>query len=66
MNARYMADRSHNKKNDVTMEYRYRVDKYFVTINTQLGELNSSFNEHVVKVLTFTAALDPKRLLQVI
>nr|KJB80131.1 hypothetical protein B456_013G082100 [Gossypium raimondii] len=53
MNAQYIVGRSHNKKEDVTVEHHYRVDILFAKINTQL------FNEHVVELLTLTTALDP-------
>ncbi|KAH1039807.1 hypothetical protein J1N35_041550 [Gossypium stocksii] len=50
----------HNKKEDVIVEYHYRVDIFFATIDTQLQELKSMFNEHVVELLTLTTALDLK------
>ncbi|TYH12885.1 hypothetical protein ES288_A06G101500v1 [Gossypium darwinii] len=49
-----------NKKEDVTVEHHYRVDIFFATIDTQLQELKSRFNENVVELLTLTTALDPK------
>ncbi|TYH24740.1 hypothetical protein ES288_A03G115100v1 [Gossypium darwinii] len=60
MNAQYIVGRSRNKKEDVTVEHHYRVDIFFATINTQLQELKSRFNENVVELLTLTTALDPK------
>ncbi|TYI36761.1 hypothetical protein ES332_A03G164000v1 [Gossypium tomentosum] len=60
MNAQYIVGRSHNKKEDVTVEHHYRVDIFFATIDTHLQELKSRFNENVVELLTLTIALDPK------
>ncbi|TYI36023.1 hypothetical protein ES332_A03G114400v1 [Gossypium tomentosum] len=60
MNAQYIVGRSRNKKEDVTVEHHYRVDIFFATIDTQLQELKSRFNENVVELLTLTTALDPK------
>ncbi|KAK8334131.1 hypothetical protein V6Z12_A10G247900 [Gossypium hirsutum] len=60
MNAQYIVGRSRNKKEDVTVEHHYRVDIFFATIDTQLQELKSRFNENVVKLLTLTTALNPK------
>ncbi|KAH1073882.1 hypothetical protein J1N35_026210 [Gossypium stocksii] len=60
MNAQYVVGHSRNKKEDVTVEHHYRVDIFFATIDTQLQELKSRFNENVVELLTLTTALDPK------
>ncbi|KAK8363395.1 hypothetical protein V6Z11_A03G161900 [Gossypium hirsutum] len=60
MNAQYIVGRSHNKKEDVTVEHHYRVDIFFATIDTHLQKLKSRFNENVVELLTLTIALDPK------
>nr|KJB82357.1 hypothetical protein B456_013G192400 [Gossypium raimondii] len=60
MNAQYILGRSHNKKEDVIVEHHYRVNLFFATINTQLQELKSRFNEHVVELLTLTTTLNPK------
>ncbi|TYH35650.1 hypothetical protein ES332_D13G206800v1 [Gossypium tomentosum] len=60
MNAQYIVGRSHNKKEDVIVEHHYRVNLFFATIDTQLQELNSRFNEHVVELLTLTTTLNPK------
>ncbi|XP_012453530.2 uncharacterized protein LOC105775569 [Gossypium raimondii] len=60
MNAQYIMGRSRNKKEDVTVEHHYPVDIFFDTIDAQLQELKSRFNEHVVNLLTLTTALDPK------
>ncbi|XP_017604620.1 uncharacterized protein LOC108451442 [Gossypium arboreum] len=59
MNAQYIVGRSRNKKEDVTVEHHHRVDIFFATIDTQLQELKSRFNENVVELLTLTAALGP-------
>ncbi|XP_016690789.1 uncharacterized protein [Gossypium hirsutum] len=64
MNAQYIVGRSRNKKEDVIVEHYYRVDIFFATIDTQLQELKSRFNEIVVKLLTLTKALDPKEFLK--
>ncbi|KAH1056471.1 hypothetical protein J1N35_034536 [Gossypium stocksii] len=58
MNAQW--GRSRNKKENVIVEHHYRVDIFFATIDTQLQELKSRFNENVVELLTFTIALDLK------
>ncbi|KAL1078933.1 hypothetical protein V6Z11_D10G189000 [Gossypium hirsutum] len=50
------------KKEDVTVEHHYQVDIFFATIDTQLQELKSRFNENVVELLTFTTALDHNEL----
>ncbi|XP_012442185.2 uncharacterized protein LOC105767223 [Gossypium raimondii] len=60
MNAQYIVGRSRNNKEAVTVEHHYRVDIFFSTIDTQLQELKSMFNEHVVELLTLTTALDLK------
>ncbi|TYJ00032.1 hypothetical protein E1A91_A13G059100v1, partial [Gossypium mustelinum] len=60
MNAQFIVGRSHNKKEDVTVEHQYRVNIFFATIDTELQELKSMFNEHVVELLTLTTTLDPK------
>ncbi|KAK8321710.1 hypothetical protein V6Z11_A12G120300 [Gossypium hirsutum] len=60
MNAQYIVGCSRNKKEDVTVEHHYRVDVFFATIDTQLQELKSRFNENVFELLTFTKTLDPK------
>ncbi|PPR92804.1 hypothetical protein GOBAR_AA27869 [Gossypium barbadense] len=60
MNAQYIVGRSRKKKEDVTVEHHYIVDIFFDTIDTQLQELKSRFNEHVVELLTLTTTLDPK------
>ncbi|KAK8302848.1 hypothetical protein V6Z11_D04G113100 [Gossypium hirsutum] len=60
MNAQYIVGRSRNNKKAVTVEHHYRVDIFFATIDTQLQELKSRFNEHVVELLTLTTALDLK------
>ncbi|TYI77909.1 hypothetical protein E1A91_D06G174300v1 [Gossypium mustelinum] len=46
MNAQYIVGRSRNKKEDVTVEHHYQVDIFFATIDTQLQELKSRFNEN--------------------
>ncbi|KAK5793023.1 hypothetical protein PVK06_034157 [Gossypium arboreum] len=45
MNAQYIVSRSRSKKEDVTVKHHYRVDIFFATIDTQLQELKSKFNE---------------------
>ncbi|TYG73602.1 hypothetical protein ES288_D04G114100v1 [Gossypium darwinii] len=60
MNAQYIVGRSRNNKKAVIVEHHYRVDIFFATIDTQLQELKSRFNEHVVELLTPTTALDLK------
>ncbi|PPD96221.1 hypothetical protein GOBAR_DD06764 [Gossypium barbadense] len=63
MNVQYIVDNeSYIKKEDVTVEHHYQVDIFFATIDTQLQELKSRFNENVVELLTFTTALDHNEL----
>ncbi|OMO77763.1 Zinc finger, TTF-type [Corchorus olitorius] len=52
--------RSRLQKNSVTMEHHYKVDVFFATIDRQLNELNSRFNEQAVQLLTLSSALDPR------
>ncbi|TYH62800.1 hypothetical protein ES332_D07G144800v1 [Gossypium tomentosum] len=60
INSQYIMGRSRKKKEDVIVEHHYQVNIFFATINTQLQELKSRFNEHVVELLTLTTTLDPK------
>ncbi|KAG4126609.1 hypothetical protein ERO13_D10G167366v2 [Gossypium hirsutum] len=62
MNVQYIVGCSYIKKEDVTVEHHYQVDIFFATIDTQLQELKSRFNENVVELLTFTTALDHNEL----
>ncbi|PPD90623.1 hypothetical protein GOBAR_DD12448 [Gossypium barbadense] len=59
MNAQYIVSCSRNKKEDVTVKHHYRVNILFATIDTQLQELKSKFNEHVVELLILTTISDP-------
>ncbi|OMO50620.1 hypothetical protein COLO4_37978 [Corchorus olitorius] len=52
--------RSRLQKNSVTMEHHYKVDIFFATIDRQLNESNSRFNEQAVQHLTLSSALDPR------
>ncbi|TYH50390.1 hypothetical protein ES332_D10G203400v1 [Gossypium tomentosum] len=62
MNVQYIVGCSYIKKEGVTVEHHYQVDIFFATIDTQLQELKSRFNENVVELLTFTTALDHNEL----
>ena len=50
-----------NQKGHIIIEYHFRVDIFFfVTIEKQLQELNSKFNDQVIDLLTLSIALIPK------
>ncbi|GKF07748.1 zinc finger MYM-type protein 1-like protein, partial [Tanacetum coccineum] len=49
------------KKNNVIVEHHYRVDVFYSTIDSQLVELNSRFNEAVTELLRLIVALDPRK-----
>ncbi|XP_061358437.1 uncharacterized protein LOC133302645 [Gastrolobium bilobum] len=62
MNARYAPGRGlcHSDVEYVSIEHHYRVNLFIATIDTQLQEINSRFNENTVELLTLSAALDPR------
>ena len=62
MGAPYIAGqgRSRHRKDPVTMEHHFRVDIFYVTIDSQLQELNERFKEDVVELLMLCSALDPR------
>ena len=53
MNARYVErrGRAHHQQADFTIEHHYRVDMFYVAINSQLQELNQWFSEDAVESL---------------
>ncbi|XP_071905762.1 uncharacterized protein [Coffea arabica] len=55
MNAQYIArrGRSRNNHDEISMEHYYRVDIFLATIDYQLQELHSRFNDHTVELLVF-------------
>ena len=42
------------------MEHHFRVDIFYITIDSQLQELNERFKEYVVELLMLCSALDPR------
>ncbi|XP_027171801.1 uncharacterized protein LOC113771421 [Coffea eugenioides] len=60
MNAQYIArrGRSQSHHDEISMEHYYRVDIFLATIDYQLQELHSRFNDHIVELLALSTALD--------
>ncbi|XP_076946237.1 uncharacterized protein LOC143617619 [Bidens hawaiensis] len=50
------------KKGHVTFEHYYRVDLFTNTLDKQLHELNSRFNEHVMELLSLSSRLVSKEI----
>ena len=51
--------RSCNQQDIVTIEYHYRVNIFYATIDSQLQELNYRFNEDAMELLRLSSALEP-------
>ncbi|XP_071932993.1 uncharacterized protein [Coffea arabica] len=66
MNAQYIArrGRSRSHHDEISVEYYYRVDRFLATIDYQLQELHSRFNDHTVELLILSTALDPRNAIQ--
>ncbi|XP_028127119.1 uncharacterized protein LOC114323658 [Camellia sinensis] len=66
MNARYIGRRGRARahQDDFTIEHYYRVDIFYVAIDSQLQELNGQFNEHAIELLNLSSALDPRDLFE--
>nr|XP_027069384.1 uncharacterized protein LOC113694727 [Coffea arabica] len=62
MNAQYIArrGRSRSHHNEISVEHYYQVDIFLATIDYQLQELHSRFNDHTVELLVLSTALDPR------
>ncbi|XP_071722923.1 uncharacterized protein [Rutidosis leptorrhynchoides] len=54
--------RAHHQQEDITTEHHYKADIFNALVDTQLHELNSKFNDHAMKLLTLSSALDPKEM----
>ena len=66
MNARYVErrGRARNQQDNVTIEYHYRVNIFYVAIDSQLQELNHQFNEDAMELLRLSLALEPREALK--
>ncbi|XP_027090299.1 uncharacterized protein [Coffea arabica] len=62
MNAQYIErrGRSRSHHDEISVEHYYRVDLFLATIDYQLQELHSRFNDHAVELLVLSTALDPR------
>ncbi|XP_025647734.1 uncharacterized protein [Arachis hypogaea] len=60
MSAQYVFRRGRSRQPSVTVEHHYRIDVFLATIDSQIQELNSRFNEQTIELLTLSCALDPK------
>ncbi|XP_072078121.1 uncharacterized protein [Arachis hypogaea] len=60
MSAQYIFGRGRSRQPSVTVEHHYRIDVFLATIDSQIQELNSRFNEQTIELLTLSCALDPK------
>lgn len=62
MSAPYTSTRYRPRKKDghVSFEHFYRVDLFTTTLDKQLQELNSRFNERAIELLSLSASLVPK------
>ncbi|XP_071939208.1 uncharacterized protein [Coffea arabica] len=62
MNAQYIArrGRSRSHHDEISVEHYYRVDIFLATIDYQLQELHSRFNDHTVELLILSTALNPR------
>nr|XP_027102760.1 uncharacterized protein LOC113724004 [Coffea arabica] len=62
MNAQYIArpSRSRSHHDEISVEHYYQMDIFLATIDYQLQELHSRFNDHTVELLVLSTALDPR------
>ncbi|XP_015931462.1 uncharacterized protein LOC107457795 [Arachis duranensis] len=60
MSAQYVFGIGRSRQPSVTVEHHYRIDVLLATIDSQIQELNSRFNEKTIELLTLSCALDPK------
>ncbi|XP_016165275.1 zinc finger MYM-type protein 1-like [Arachis ipaensis] len=56
----YVFGRGRSRQPSVTVEHHRRIDVFLATIDSQIQELNSRFNEQTIELLTLSCALDPK------
>ncbi|XP_015953969.1 uncharacterized protein LOC107478340 [Arachis duranensis] len=59
MSAQYVFGRGRSRQPSVTVEHHYRIDVFLATIDSQIQEFNSRFNEQTIELLTLSCALDP-------
>ena len=52
--------RTRHQEDQVTIGHYYRVEVFYVTIDTQLQELNNRFNDQAIELLTLATLLEPK------
>ncbi|KAL4378745.1 hypothetical protein GQ457_02G028860 [Hibiscus cannabinus] len=45
---------------NITLDHHYRVDLFTASVDSQLHEINSRFDEHMIDLLLLSSALDPK------
>ncbi|XP_071719297.1 uncharacterized protein [Rutidosis leptorrhynchoides] len=57
--------RPRGQDNQVSVEHYYRVDIFICTLDKQLHEMESRFNDHAMELLTLTSYLVPKRIVKV-
>ncbi|XP_025682376.1 uncharacterized protein [Arachis hypogaea] len=62
LTASYVArqGRSRHQKDHITVEHYFRVEIFLVTIDKQLQELNSRFNDQAMNLLSLSSTLMPK------
>jgi len=60
MSAQYVLGRGRSRQPNVTMENHYRVDIFFVVIDSQMKELNLRFDEKTLELLHLSTTLDPR------
>ncbi|KAL1334218.1 hypothetical protein AAHE18_11G161400 [Arachis hypogaea] len=60
MSAQYVFGIGRSRQPSVTVEHHYRIYVFLATIDSQIQELNSRFNEQTIELLTLSCALDPK------
>ncbi|XP_061356455.1 uncharacterized protein LOC133300889 [Gastrolobium bilobum] len=62
MSAKYIGrrGRARNEQGDFSTENFYRINVFCATIDYQLKELNSRFNDNTIELLALSMALDPR------
>ena len=56
--------RVRNQQDNITTEHHYRVNIFYVVIDSQLQELYHRFNEDAIELLRFSSALEPRETLK--
>ena len=66
MNACYVArrGRARNQQDNITIEHHYRINIFYVTIDSQLQELNYQFDEDAMELLRLSSALESREALK--